>query len=177
MRLILTALALSVPAVAFAAGDDSPQPPKPSDGTKKCWGKRVFDPASGKCVKPEQSSLSEDQLLQSARELAYLERFEDAQAVLAAIDDQSDDMVLTYWGFTNRKLGRAELANGFYQQALAQNPDNLLARSYMGQGFVAAGDLVQAHTQWKEIMARGGKDSWAEASLRQAIETGVTVNY
>ncbi len=115
--------------------------------------------------------------MQTARELAYLERFEDAQAVLAAHPVQSDSRVLTYWGFTNRKLGRADLANAYYTRAIAQDPDNILARSYMGQGFVESGDYAQALAQWKEIKARGGVGTWAEASLRKAIQTGVTVNY
>lgn len=182
MRLSVLALALTLPAVAFpgmslAAGSDSSEPPKPSEGTKKCWGKRVFDKETGKCVKPEQSSMNADELLESARELAYLERFEDAQAVLAALPDQADSRVLTYWGFTNRKLGRTDLANAYYEQAIAKNPNNILARSYMAQGFVEAGNYAQALAQWKEIRARGGEGTWAEASLRKALETGVTVNY
>ncbi len=177
MRTIILALALSLPGVAFAAGSDSSEPPKPSEGTKKCWGKRVFDKETGKCIKPEQSSMNADELLEAARELAYLNRFEDSQAVLAALPNQTDSRVLTYWGFTNRKLGRTDLANEFYEQAIAQNPDNILARSYMAQGFVEKGYYGQALAQWKEIRARGGEGTWAEASLRQALETGVTVNY
>lgn len=171
------AFAAMLPSLTFAAGGDTTTPPTPSETTKECWGERVWDPATQKCVKPEESSMSGEQLLQTARELAYLERFEDAQAVLAAHPVQSDSRVLTYWGFTNRKLGRADLANAYYTRAIAQDPDNILARSYMGQGFVESGDYAQALAQWKEIKTRGGVGTWAEASLRQAIQTGVTVNY
>ncbi|TNJ40892.1 hypothetical protein [Phaeobacter sp. B1627] len=177
MRLTALALAIALPVSAFAAGSDSTTPPTPSETTKKCWGKRVWDAEAQKCVKPEESSMNGHQLLETARELAYLERFDDAQAVLAAHPDQADSRVLTYWGFTNRKLGRRELANDFYQEAIAQDPDNILARSYMAQGFVANGEYAQALAQWKEIKARGGTGTWAEASLRHALETGVTVNY
>ena len=93
------------------------------------------------------------------------------------MSDQSDDRVLTYRGFTARKLGQIDVAMVFYQQALDANPDNLLARSYMGQGLVAQGDRVAALTQLREINARGGADTWAAKSLRTAIETGVTYNY
>lgn len=175
--LTLTALALLVPTFAFAAGGDTTTPPTPSETTKECWGTRVWDPETQKCVLPQESSLNGDQLLQTARELAYLNRFEDAQAVLAAHPVQSDSGVLTYWGFTSRKLGQTDLANAYYNRAIAQDPDNILARSYMGQGFVESGDYAQALAQWKEIRARGGEGTWAEASLRQAIQTGVTVNY
>ncbi|KUP91760.1 tetratricopeptide repeat protein [Tritonibacter horizontis] len=177
MRLTALAVALVLPISVFAAGSDSTTPPTPSETTKKCWGKRVWDQETQKCVKPEESSMNGQQLLETARELAYLERFDDAQAVLAAHPDQTDSRVLTYWGFTNRKLGRTDLANDYYEQAIAQNPDNILARSYMAQGFVANGEYAQALAEWKEIKARGGAGTWAEASLRRAIETGVTVNY
>ena len=177
MRLTALAVALVFPVSLFAAGGDSTTPPTPSDTTKKCWGKRVWDEDAQKCVEAEESSLNGRQLLQTVRELAYLDRFDDAQAVLAAHPDQTDSMVLTYWGFTNRKLGRTALANAYYSQALAQNPDNILARNYMAQGFVANGEYAQPLAEWKEIRARGGAGTWAETSLRQAIETGVTVSY
>ena len=69
------------------------------------------------------------------------------------------------------------LANLFYRQAIEANPDNLLARSYMAQGFVAEGKLDEAIAQWREIKARGGHGTWAEASLRDAIRTGTTYSY
>ena len=62
-------------------------------------------------------------------------------------------------------------------KAIAANPDNLLARSYMGQGMVAEGRIDDAITQWREIKARGGEGTWAEASLREAIRTGSTYSY
>lgn len=179
MRLLLT-LALCLPATAFAAGSGggtSIQTPKPTETTKNCKGVRVWDDAKKRCVKPKQSSLEQDELMQAVRELAYAGRNTDAQGVLSAMQDQSDDLVLTYWGFTHRKLGNLEVAQAFYEQALDQNPDNLLARSYMGQGMVTAGDTEGAIAQWREIKARGGEGSWAEASLREAIRSGITYNY
>ncbi|WP_282094900.1 tetratricopeptide repeat protein [Epibacterium ulvae] len=174
---IATALVATFALPVFAAGGDDFAPPKPSDGTKKCWGKRVYDAETGKCIKPEKSSMNDQQLLQTARELAYLDRQEDAQAVLAAISDQTDGHVLTYWGFTHRKLGNQDLADRFYTLAIAQDPSNILARSYMAQGFVTQGKLGEAYEQWQEILAYGGKGSWPETSLRKALETGKTYSY
>ena len=65
----------------------------------------------------------------------------------------------------------------FYQNAIDTNPDNILARSYMGQGFVSEGRTDLAIEQWREIKARGGEGTWAEASLREAIRTGLTYSY
>ncbi|MEP2718208.1 hypothetical protein [Pseudophaeobacter sp.] len=177
MRSLVLALALSLPFPAFAAGDDGWSPPKPSGTTKECRGKRVWDEAKGRCVRPKESSLNQDQLFDAVRELAYAGRNEDAQAVLSAMQDQEAARVLTYWGFTHRKLGNRTLANAYYDQAIARNPDNLLARSYMGQGFVEEGQFGLALAQWKEIRARGGAGSWPETSLRQALETGTTTSY
>ena len=87
------------------------------------------------------------------------------------------DRVLTYMGFANRKAGRVEEGMKYYLAALEKNPDNILARSYMGQGLVEQGKIELAEAQLDEIVARGGKDTWPEKSLRQAIESGETYSY
>ncbi|MGR3759670.1 tetratricopeptide repeat protein [Roseobacteraceae bacterium NS-SX3] len=171
MRLLL-ALALALPGYAFAASGTDWSPPKPSGTTTNCKGALVWDTRKGKCVAPKQSSLDADGIFSAVRELAYAGRADDAQAVLAAMPDQNESRVLTYWGFTHRKLGHVSLANSYYEQAIAQDPDNLLARSYMGQGFAEAGEKAQAEKQLQEILDRGGRGSWPEVSLRRALETG-----
>ena len=176
MRLILT-LALIAPGLAFAAGSGDSDAPKTTQTTKSCKGVKVWDATKKRCVRPKESNLAPDTLYDAVRELAYAGRIEDAQGVLSAMPDQSHDGVLTYWGFTHRKLGNLELANAFYEQAIAQNPNNILARSYMAQGFVAAGRTDEALAQWHEIKARGGDGTWAEVSLRNALRTGLTSNY
>lgn len=167
----------SLAAPVFAAGGDNPTPPKPTDTVKKCWGKRVYDAEKGRCVKPQESSLNDDQLFDDVRALAYANRIDAAQAALAAMSDQSESRVLTYWGFTHRKQGDFGTATRYYQAALKNNPDNLLARSYYGQGLVQEGRLGEAFAQWKEIRTRGGADSWAEVSLRAALEDGRSFSY
>lgn len=177
MRLLL-ALAVMAPTALFAAGSDTPTaPPKPTKTTKTCKGIKVWDEARQACVNPRGSSLETDTLYQAVRELAYAGRYLDAQGVLRAMPDQSDDRVLTYWGFTSRKLGQVARANMFYEQAITRNPDNILARSYMGQGFVEQGDVAAAKLQLAEIRARGGAGGWAEHALSEAIATGTTYRY
>lgn len=177
MRAIFLATALVLPTLGMAAGDNSWGTPKPSQTTKTCKGVKVWDDKKKRCVRPKQSSLDQDQLYQAVRELAYAGRPQDAQGVLAAMADQSDDRVLTYWGFTHRKLGNTNKANAYYTQAIRRNPDNLLARSYYGQGLVATGQTEAAISQWKEIRARGGAGTWPETSLRLALEKGLTFDY
>ncbi len=177
MRSSLLAALLSLPAAAFAAGGDDWSAPKPTQTTKECKGAKVWDQKSGKCVNPKKSSLAPDTLYGAVRELAYAGRLREAQEVLAAMPDQASPRVLTYWGFTHRKLGDLELANQYYQRAIATDPGNLLARSYMGQGFVQEGKVGLALAQWKEIRKRGGTGTWPEVSLRKALETGQTSTY
>lgn len=175
-------LALASP--AFAVGSDDTDPPAPTDATIVCEDGFMPNPdpetveTLGACVPIEdQAGLEADRLYELAREFAYFDRLEDAQAVLMLMPDQTDDRVLTYMGFTEARLGRIDSAFGFYEAALAQNPDNLLARSYFGQAKVAAGDLAGARAQLTEIRQRGGRISWPAFALRQAIETGSGPSY
>lgn len=199
MRLLLATALIALPTFAFAvgAGDSiTTSPPKKTETTKDCLSERqwdpeikkwvryskpvngVWDPNLRKCIRPDKASYLDSQLRQDAiRELAYAGRYDEAQQVLSSMPDQTDDLVLTYWGFTYRKMGDLALGNQYYRKALQLNPDNILARSYMGQGFVEAGETDLAVEQWREIVARGGEGTWAESSLREAIRTGITYSY
>ncbi|MFY7914894.1 MAG: hypothetical protein ACOVPA_09525 [Rubrivivax sp.] len=173
--LAVGAWALLIP-LAFAAGDDSTTPPAPTP-TPRCPEGQIHDRKEGKCVPVKSSSLSDEDRYQAVRELAYLERYPAAAQVLDAMSDQRDDRVLTYRGFLERKLGRMDQAMRYYEAAIQKNPNNLLVRSYMGQGFVASGDLAAARRQHDEILARGGQGTWAEVSLRDALASGRTYRY
>lgn len=170
-------LALLLPVAANAAGSDDSTPPKPTQTTKNCKAGKIWDKKSKKCVYPQNSSLDDDTRYQAVRELAYDGQYENSIKVLETMSDQSESRVLTYYGFNNRKAGRIEVGMKYYEQAIDANPNNLLVRSYMGQGFVEQGEKEMAWAQLREIEARGGKGSWAEASLRKAIETGEGYSY
>jgi len=173
--LALGAWTLFVPLV-FAAGDDVTTPPAPTP-TPRCPEGQIHDRKAGKCVPVKSSSLSDEDRYQAVRELAYLERYLAAALVLDAMSDQRDDRVLTYRGFLKRKAGQMDQAIQYYQAAIDKNPNNLLVRSYMGQGFVESGDLAQARRQHDEVLARGGQGTWAEVSLRDALASGRTYRY
>ena len=171
MKYLALAAALALPmGAAHAAGGGDETPSKP-----KCEKGFAYDKKAKKCLAVD-SSLDVETLYQTVRALAYDGQYLAAQDVLAVMP-QADDRTLTYMGFTNRKLGRAALAMDYYQQALAANPGNILARSYMGQGLVAEGKVADAIAQLRAIRAHGGAGTWAEASLRRAIATGQTFNY
>ena len=172
------AIALAFAAIpsAFAAGDDVTTPPAPTP-TPRCPDGQIHDQKAGKCVPVKSSSLDDKDRYQAVRELAYAERYAAASLVLDAMTDQLDDRVLTYRGFLMRKTGRLDQAVTYYLSAIEKNPSNLLVRSYMGQGFVESGDLAAARRQHEEILARGGKGTWAEVSLRDALVSGRTYRY
>ncbi|MBM7069283.1 hypothetical protein [Actibacterium sp. 188UL27-1] len=177
MRSLVVILALIAPVTAIAAGSSSATPPKSTKTTTVCQTGLIFDEKVRKCVAPKESSLSDDGLYQAARELAYAGRYDDALTVLAEMSDQSESRVLTYYGFTHRKAGRVEQGMTYYQAALTADPNNLLARSYMGQGMVMQGDIDGARGQLREIRARGGRETWSEVSLRTAIQSGQGFSY
>ena len=177
MRRLLLTTALLLPTAAFAAGGGSSNPPTPTGTTQTCSGGKVWSNAQQKCVNPQSGSLSDDDLYGAAREFAYAGQYQNTLNVLAAMADQTEDRVLTYKGFAHRKMGDVALGNAYYRQAIAANPDNFLARSYMGQGFVEEGKLDMARAQLTEIRTRGGRGTWAEISLRMAIDSGRGYSY
>jgi len=181
MRLTLTptlmASALAViPMMGFAAGSSSSTPPTPTETTENCADGLIFDLATQTCMTPAQSTNDDNAMMDAVRELAYDGRYADARTVLDGLD-ANDSLVQTYYGFTARKLGDLEAGKTHYQAALRIDPDNILARSYMGQGMVQAGDFGAAHEQLTEIRDRGGRGTWPETSLIAAIETGTSPSY
>lgn len=169
--LLAVALTLALPVTAFAAGDITAPPSKP-----KCESGLVYDEKTKKCLSSTGHTLDNDALYQEIRALSYDGRYSDAQVLLAQMP-ANDDRRLTYMGFTNRKMGNADAAMAYYTRALAVNPANILARSYMGQGLVEEGNISAALEQLRQIRAHGGTGTWAEASLRTAIATGQTFNW
>ena len=178
MKTLFLTVAFALPTAAFAAGSDSSSSPSPSDAAANCMKIGKVLASDGKtCVEPSSGALDDDMLYQAAREYAYSGQYDETLEILAAMSDPMDDRVLTYKGFVHRKQGDLVLGNAYYRQAIERNPDNILARSYMGQGFVEAGDFVAARDQLLEIRSRGGEGTWAEASLLKAITDGKTYDY
>ncbi len=173
---ILTATSLMTTS-AMASGSSSTTPPKPTQTTEDCTNGQVWDDKTKACVDPQSGALDDDTLYGAVREFAYAGQYENAQNVLRAMSNQNDDRVLTYWGFTARKMGDVPGGMAFYARAIEKNPDNILVRSYMGQALVEQGKLKAARLQLAEIRARGGKGTWPETALNEALTTGKTRDY
>jgi tetratricopeptide (TPR) repeat protein len=85
------------------------------------------------------------------------------------VRDQDDPAVLNYLGYAHRKAGMIEAGIAYYQQALAIDPDYLLVREYLGEGYVAAGKVELARQQLKEIAARCGTNCEEYQQLAEVI--------
>ena len=177
MRPFAVLLLATMPFAASAAGSDDTAPPTPTETTSECKEGEVWDEKTKLCTAPEDARLDDETRFKAVRELAYAGKPEEALRVLASMREGQTDRVLTYLGFANRKAGRLEDGLAFYAQALAANPDNIQARSYLGQAYVDMGETVLASAELGQIKTRGGKDSWAYVSLEQALLTGQTINY
>ena len=173
--ILASTLAIGISSVALAVGSDTSAPPKPTSTTKECMKGEVFDPKTKGCKKVSSKIFTDDQLYDAAREIAYAGQYDRALDVLNAAANQNDTRMLNYKGFVHRKLGNIDLAMDYYKAALALDPDYILARSYMGQGFVSDGKMSAARQQLFEIEKRGGRDSWAYASLEQSIRRQAAV--
>lgn len=176
LRLILTTAILLLPDVALAVGGDDDVPPA-TNPSITCADGKVWDLKTEACVDARDSKLEDESRYAAVRALAYAGRYAEAQQILATMGDQRSDRVLTYLGFTNRKMGNVALGMSYYRQALDVNPDNILARSYLGQAYVEAGEMNAARVQLTEIRTRGGRGTWAEISLRLAIDSGSGYSY
>ncbi|MGB8315313.1 MAG: tetratricopeptide repeat protein [Aestuariivirga sp.] len=128
-----------------------------------------------KCVPVASSLLPDEELYQQGRSLAKAGRYEEALVVLAAIKNQNDPRVLNYTGYSNRKAGRIDIGITYYRKALAIDPNFVLAREYLGEGYVAAGKIDLAQIELNEIKARAGVNSEEYKDLAKSIATGLPV--
>ena len=173
----LATLALLTPGLAFAAGSGSSTPPKTTQTASDCKAGEVFDTKTNTCVDSQSKLFDDDTRYEAVRELAYAGQYDRALLVLSSMTEQNSSRVETYRGFIARKQGDMDAAMVHYARALEIDADNILARSYMGQAFVTLGDTASAQTQLTEIRTRGGRNTWAEASLALALKSGKTFSY
>jgi len=164
----------ALPAFAVGSGHESDAPPSPSETTTQCVEGKIYDDKQAKCVAPEDATDDQAGLYRDMRELAIAGRLDDASRVLDVMEPT--DRVMTYRGFIARKRGEWELAEAHYLEALAMNPDNLLVRSYYGMGLAERGNIDAARLQLAEIRDRGGRQTWPERALKDALK-GVRWSY
>jgi tetratricopeptide (TPR) repeat protein len=159
---------------AYAAGESSGGSTTAAPNPKKvCKKGEVVKMVKKKatCVKATTGILPDEELYQQGRMLAKSGEYDWALEVLAKIENQNDPRVLNYTGYSNRKAGRLELGITYYNKALAIDPNFVLAREYLGEGYVAAGRIDLAQLQLDEIKTRCGVACEEYKDLSKAITT------
>lgn len=151
------------PVHAMGDGDSTSTTPK------KCKKGEVVK--KGKCVKATSGVLPDEDLYQQGRALAQAGEYDWALEVLGAVSNKNDPRVLNYIGYSNRKAGRFEEAFGYYHKALEIDPNLVLAREYLGEGYVAAGRVDLAKAQLSEIASRCGTACEEYQELAEHIQT------
>ncbi len=159
----------------YAAGESTkPATPAPKAALKCKTGEvvknlKVKGVMKASCVKAKAGILPDEELYQQGRQLAKDGQYEWALQVLATIQNQNDPRVLNYTGYSNRKAGRIDVGITYYKKALAIDPNFVLAREYLGEGYVAAGRIDLAMIELNEIKTRVGVQSEEYKDLLEAI--------
>ncbi len=157
-------LAVLPPEPALAFGGSAPTKPPPSCPKGQAWSS-----SAKKCVRARSGALSDDELIEQGRQLAVTGRYAEAIDVLGAVTSQEHPLVLTYLGFSYRKQGDVKRGMALYARALDIDPDSVVTREYLGEGYAETGQIDQARLQLAEIEARCGTACEEYRDLAAAI--------
>ena len=163
--LIVTSLLIG-PTQTYGFGDDDVAT------TPTCKIGYVYSTKKKKCVRKKSEIFPDSNLKKQGWKLAYAGKYSAAIELFDLVANKSDPEALNGLGFSHRKLGKLQDGIAFYQLALKINPDYLLAREYLGEGYIAAGRINLAIEQLSEIEQRCGKQCKEYALLAKAIATG-----
>lgn len=114
------------------------------------------------------SELGDDELFYAGYWLARTGDFKLAVHYLSQSRSE-DPRILTYLGYSLRKLGQTERAMAYYTRALAASPDYTVARAYMGEAFLEQGAREKAAEQLAEIEKRCGTHCAEHKELAEAL--------
>lgn len=157
----LAAFAFFLPAQAFADFDPPARPKidcsKPGNQNKPACKNRHGD------------QLSDDEIYNAAYWMARQGQYREALDLLKGAKNANDPRILNATGFATRKLGDVDAALPYYARALEIKPDYAVAREYLGEAFLAKGDLKSARAQLGEIETRCGKTCAPYGELSQQI--------
>jgi tetratricopeptide (TPR) repeat protein len=140
--------------------------------SRKCPSGTAWSKQQGKCVGQKTGMLSDEDLARAARQLALDGNYHEAIKVLGLASNKNDPAVLTYLGYSHRKLGDVDLGISLYKKALEIDPDNVDTREYLGEGYVSKGQLDLAWLELVEIEKRCGSTCVEYRALEKALRSG-----
>lgn len=106
----------------------------------------------------------------AARALLLSGKFQEAIAVLRALNDDGNPDVAASIGYAYGRIGRLGDAKAWYDKALATNPDHVWALAYTGIWRVEQGDVPNAQRDLEKVAALcGGTGCIAYRELAEAI--------
>ncbi len=133
----------------------------------------VWSKAVERCVKAQSGSLSDKELTEQGRALALAGHYDNALAVLDAVGNKRDATVLTYIGYSHRKMGDVDVGIRYYKEALAIDPNNLNTREYLGEGYASSGRMEEAKAELATLEKLCGNTSCEQyEDLANFITTG-----
>ena len=170
LALTLSVSLAAIPAqvLAMGSGSDSTSKPKPP----KCKEGYVYSSEKKRCVRKSSDLLTPSDFIAHGWQLARGGKYSAAIAAFQTSGAASNPEALNGLGYSHRKLGHLITAIDFYHKALEIEPDYVLARSYLGEGYVQSGRIDLARLELTEIAQRCGKTCPEYIQLMRTIETG-----
>jgi tetratricopeptide (TPR) repeat protein len=180
---LITAIWCSEPVLAMEP-PSNPPPEKPKTGCpdgfkydkkKKqctkiaCASGEIWSKSAGACNAKTAASITDDDLRAQGEWLAKQGRYAEALEALRLVKQQNDPRVLTYIGYSTRKLGRVEEGIGDYLHALELDPNYHAVREYLGEGYLQQGKPELARIQLVELEKRCGKNCVEYRTLLAAL--------
>jgi len=159
---------LAAPHTAYAAGSGG------SSTTKTCSQGYIYSTTKKKCVLKQAGIVPDRDLIAQGWALAYSGQFEAAIEVFSVAKVHNQPSLLNGLGYSYRKSGQLDRAVAYYKQAISLDPDYVLAREYLGEGYVSAGKLDLARAQLNEIEKRCGTGCKVYTRLASIIDRAKT---
>jgi tetratricopeptide (TPR) repeat protein len=132
----------------------------------------VYSKKKKRCVRKSSEHLAPSDFTNYGWHLARSGDYLAAIAAFKASGDAKNPEMLNGLGYSHRKLGHLMTGIDYYRKALAIDPDYVLARSYLGEGYVLSGRIDLARIELSEIAQRCGKTCPEYVALLRTIETG-----
>jgi tetratricopeptide (TPR) repeat protein len=142
---VLFGLAVSLGPV-LAAGDPEPRTSPEPKGSSAKGGVKGSKQKSGQKKKKNQGTELQQFMdgYRVARALVLDGKYEEGIAAFKALGRDDSAEVANYIGYANRKLGNYDLAQFWYEKALALDPNHVKTWQYYGMWHVEQGNMLKA---------------------------------